>query len=312
MVNSSHSDSPAPAADTELWLLIASLGHHKGRKRWDTVPEDIRCLLDQGADPDRGREAPLTTAVRLGHTAIVELLLTYGADVHGGCVYGTPLAIVDDNQPMRRLLIRHGAQETIFTAISEGDEIKTGLYLRESPDLVHLKDEGGMTPLFYAAEKHHIPIMSILLSAGADPNAVAEAHQDISPIHCVCQGGGDHGGEAVALLADHGADLNATDKGGVTALHMAVRDRNADAVQALLTCGAHPDLEDKGRKSTPLRRAVANTGRSGTGGKTDAAIEIVKLLMAHGADPNHVNRSGKRLRESTRNPQIRALLDKGP
>ena len=39
-----------------------------------------------------------------------------------------------------------------------------------------------------------------------------------------------------------------------------------------------------------------------------AALEIVRLLLAHGADPNHVNKSGHTLIESTRNAAIRELL----
>lgn len=110
------------------------------------------------------------------------------------------------------------------------------------------------------------------------------------------------------LLVDHKANLDARDKGGVTALHMAVRDRNVEAVRTLLDSGASPDTEDRGRKSTPLRRAVANTGRRGTAGMSDGAVEIVRLLLKHGADPEHVNRSGKRVVESTRNEEIRRLL----
>ena len=64
----------------------------------------------------------------------------------------------------------------------------------------------------------------------------------------------------------------------------------------------------RGRESTPLRRAVANTGRSGTAGKSDQAIAITELLLAHGANRGHVNRSGGTLLESTRTATIQNML----
>ncbi len=108
----------------------------------------------------------------------------------------------------------------------------------------------------------------------------------------------------IDLLTDAGADLNARNRSGVTALHMAVRDRSVEAVRHLLHHGADPNVEDGGRGSAPLRRAVADTARSGTGGKKDAALEIVRLLIDHGADVNHVNRSGRTLVESARDRNI--------
>ena len=55
--------------------------------------------------------------------------------------------------------------------------------------------------------------------------------------------------------------------------------------------------------------AEARSGAEGRRlGGDDEAI-IVRLLLAYGADPNHVNRSGKAVHESNRNPSIRALLE---
>ena len=73
--------------------------------------------------------------------------------------------------------------------------------------------------------------------------------------------------------------------------------------------GAAVDIEDRGRRSTPLRRAVANTGKPGTSGKQDVAVEITAILLDHGADPKHVNRSGKPMLASTRHAKIRSLLE---
>lgn len=294
--------------DPDIWTLIAPLSHHKQRSYWNTRTDDIRMRLEHGDDPEAGREAPLTMAARIGHLEIVKVLLAYGADVHGRCTYRTPLLFAVNHPDIKTYLLKHGAQETFFTAVAEGDVGKIRTSVDEDPSLVHLQDEGDMTPLFFATGRHDLASMTLLLKAGADPNTVAAGSYGISPVHQVCCGHQYGAQAAIELLVKYGVHLNAQDKGGVTALHMAVRDRNVQAVRALLEHGADPDIEDRGRKSTPLRRAVANTGRPGTGGKTDQAIEITRLLLTFGADPNHVNRSGKPLIESTQSEAIRTLL----
>ena len=294
----------------DIWTMIAVLteqGHHKD---WDTRVNDVRARLESGADPNAGRFAPLTLAASMGHLPICEVLLEFGADVGGGCTYRTPLVAAIDYPEIEALLLEHGAVETIFTAIARGDASKARTFLEQDASLVHVRDEDGMTPLFLAAGRRDLALMSMFLDAGANPNVSAESSYGISPVHQIARNGGpDNAREVIALLARHGADLDARDKGGVTALHMAVRDRDLDAVKALLEFGAAVDIEDRGRKSTPLRRAVANTGKPGTSGKQDVAVEITAILLEHGADPRHVNRSGKSMLESTRHPEIRALLE---
>ena len=169
-------------------------------------------------------------------------------------------------------------------------------------------DGGPVPPLLWAARIGHLEIARLLLDAGADPNAVATASYGISPIHEVCRGHETGGSGEVRLLHERGAGLDATDRGGVSALHMAVRDRNVETVRSLLELGASVDIEDRGRRSTPLRRAVATTGRSGTTGKGPEAREIVRLLLPFGADPDHVNRTGRPVVASATNAEIRRLL----
>ena len=152
------------------------------------------------------------------------------------------------------------------SAIAAGDTARVQTFLEQDMSLVHVHDEGGMTPLFLAAGRRDLESMRMVLDAGAAPKTVAAESYGISPIHNTCRRGGPGAREAIARLVRYGADLDARDKGGVTALHMAVRDRDMEAVRALLEHGAAGDIEDRGRRSTPLRRAVANTGKPGTSG----------------------------------------------
>lgn len=294
----------------DLWTIIAVLSEQRHHKYWNTRVSDVRARLEAGADPDAGRFAPLSLASSMGHLPICALLLEFGADVNGGCRYRTPLVAASDHPQIKRLLLDKGAVETIFSAIAAGDTAEVQTFLERDISLVHVHDEGGMTPLFLASGRRDLESMTMVLDAGADPKIVAAESHGISPIHHTCRRGGPGGArEAIALLVRHGADLDARDRGGVTALHMAVRDRDIDAVRALLGHGAAVDIEDRGRKSTPLRRAVANTGRPGTSGRQDVAVEITAILLDHGADPKHVNRSGKPMLASTRHAEIRALLE---
>ena len=90
-----------------------------------------------------------------------------------------------------------------------------------------------------------------------------------------------------------GADIHATDKNGVTALHHAVRFRSPAAVKTLIEHGADVNCVCRRNGSTPLHRAVTQTGAPGTAGRGRQAEQIVRLLLDAGADPAIRNKSGK-------------------
>jgi hypothetical protein len=71
---------------------------------------------------------------------------------------------------------------------------------------------------------------------------------------------------------DAGAEINAQDKNGATALHRAVRTRCAAAVKYLLERGADWKVTNK-NGSVPFGLAVRNTGRGGSG------AEVAKLAQ---------------------------------
>lgn len=118
----------------------------------------------------------------------------------------------------------------------------------------------------------------------------------------------DQGSRLLAAVTA-GADIHATDKNGVTALHHAVRFRSPAAVKALIERGANVNQACRRNGSTPLHRAVIQTGAPGTAGKAQAAKEIIGLLLAAGADPSIPNRSGKRPADYVKDETIRAMLE---
>jgi ankyrin repeat protein len=99
-------------------------------------------------------------------------------------------------------------------------------------------------------------------------------------------------GEAVSALADTGADLDATDPDGATALALAVINGHAQVASLLLARGANPNIADR-TGMTPLYAAVdLHTMQLGFGrpdpppSVVAGSVDMVKALLAHGAEPN--------------------------
>lgn len=105
-----------------------------------------------------------------------------------------------------------------------------------------------------------------------------------------------------------GADVHATDKNGVTALHHAVRFRSPAAVKTLIEHGADVNQACRRNGSTPLHRAVTQTGAPATAGRSQAAKEIIELLLAAGADPSIKNKSGKKPVDYVKDEAMKAVL----
>ena len=115
----------------------------------------------------------------------------------------------------------------------------------------------GATPFWLAAQQAYVPMMRLLVEAGADPtrrNAFGT-----TPL-MVASGLGENDArrppdhrveEAVRLLLSLGADVAAVDLGGRTALHGAAGMWEDGVIQLLVDYGADVNVED-GRGRTPL------------------------------------------------------------
>src|SRR6185503_20111147 len=80
--------------------------------------------------------------------------------------------------------------------------------------------------------------------------------------------------EAVRALIRSGADVNAAQGDGMTALHWAAMSGNRDIAFAVLTAGAMVDARTRLGDYTPLHLAAQ-----------ESRADVVALLLGAGADP---------------------------
>jgi ankyrin repeat protein len=190
------------------------------------------------------------TAARTGRPEVLELLLKQGADINARERWFGETALIwaaaENHAEAVRLLVRHGAD---VNARSNALEVPRR---RNGQSILPL---GSWTPLMYAARQ----------------NAV----------------------DATTALIDAGADMNQTDPDGATALVLAIINANYDVAAVLIERGADPNIGDKEARMAALyaavdmRRLAIGHGRPNPkpSGERDA-IDVIRLLLAHKANPN--------------------------
>jgi uncharacterized protein len=107
--------------------------------------------------------------------------------------------------------------------------VVAGLLVAAGPDGLRLRRQ---QMLVHAAAKGHEPIMRVLLAAGADPRSNATGSY---PLYAAAW----HGkAVAIDLLVERGADVDARESSGATALMGAAAQGRDEAVRRLLAHGA--------------------------------------------------------------------------
>ena len=159
------------------------------------------------------------------------------------------LVLVQPNDvDMAKLLLENGADPNQRKSIlhapplwfeAKGVEI-IRLYLSYGADPNLGSDpRQSSKPLHHAAYYNNWRVMEALLEFGAEPNVrdTKPGWRMSMPLHFVFDGTRTNSDLAVSVLLSGGADVNALDGGGNSALDLAVRDNNAAAAQVLRDAG---------------------------------------------------------------------------
>jgi ankyrin repeat protein len=163
------------------------------------------------------------------------------------------------------------SKQVLFDAVERGDRQQTLNALRKGVD-VNARDDEGYTALHRACAAGNLPIVTILLEAGADIHA-RENESGMTPLFNADAGTSEY------LIAG-GADVNARTPKGMTPLIWAVYWKSIDKVTLLLKRGADVNA-GAGSTKTALHIA-ANWGH----------VAIAALLLEAGADPNALDGIG--------------------
>jgi ankyrin repeat protein len=186
-------------------LMVAAFGGYV---------DPVRALLASKADPnakDNQARTALMAAVTNGDAAAVEALVASGADVNAADAGG-------------------GVVLTYAAAAGAADAIEL---LQKRGAKATARD------LMLAATNCSTPSVRVLLASGLKPDIVVDGS---TPLLAAA---GENCVDTVAFLLDRGADVNAKNGDGWTALIKAASGNFPGVARVLLAHGADPDIADR-------------------------------------------------------------------
>lgn len=130
---------------------------------------------------------------------------------------------------------------TVHEAAVVGDTEALRALLAEDPCRVEAVAPDGFRPLHLAAYYAQVDAVGLLLSHGADPDAVADKPSRLRPLHAAVAA---RDLETVTRLLVAGANPNARQTGGHTPLMAAALHGECATVRILVEHGADLDLRD--------------------------------------------------------------------
>jgi ankyrin repeat protein len=249
-------------------------------------------------DPVRRGTSPLMMAVENGHFELALALVEAGADANDHRTGFTPLHAVswvrkpdasDAGDPAPIGSGRLTSLQFIRALVERGANVNARLEKgapRASSSASLVKMEGS-TAFLMAADRADVPFMRVLLGLGADPflpnvdnTTPLMAAAGLGTANPLEEAGTESEAlEAVRLLLDLGADINAVDNNGDTAVHGAAYGNFPAIVQLLAGRGAdiniwkRPDKEGR----TPL--FIAEGYKAGRPQPSRPTIDAITRLM---------------------------------
>lgn len=161
-------------------------------------------------------------------------------------------------------------ESPVADAAERGDLEAVRALVRNGAD-VNAAQADGMTALHWAALNRDPRMTSVLLYAGAHPQATTRLG-GYTAAHLAARRGF---ADVLRTLLDGGAEATAVTETGVSPIHLAAEGGDVETVQVLLDRGASVDVRDAHSDRTPLMFATA-LGR----------LEVMRALLEAGADPS--------------------------
>ena len=188
----------------------------------------------------------------------------------------------------------------IHEAVYHGEKIRLEKLLATGDLDLNLCDEAGKTALHISIERKHYDLVDILLKGGVSVNATSDKGD--TPLH-LC-----NDLEASKKLIEFGACINIRNTKGETPLHTCTKRESASLMEYLLTLGADVNATDK-------EGETAMTHVTKFGVYNAKFTDMAKLLLKFGADVNKQDDALKsplhHACESSPLEIVKLLLEKG-
>jgi ankyrin repeat protein len=242
-----------------------------------------RALLGAGANFTTANHygvTPLLQASRTGDAPMIAELMKAGADAKR--------AVQPEGETPLMAAARTGKMDAVELLLEAGSDVNAADGYQNE------------TALMRAAEEGHVDVVNALLTAGANPNVKGHVSSLTERKHADHATGGftalmfavRNGHEnVVRALVKGGADLKATNGDGLTATSIAIVNDRFDLARTLLDLGADPNdgalffAVDMHDATTDMRAHDGSRLRAEHPNQL-TALDLVKLLLEKGADPN--------------------------
>jgi ankyrin repeat protein len=205
---------------------------------------------------------------------------------------------LEAQQESQKLLVQYFSTleqmtEDLAHAAQFGDLEACSRLLKRGASVNEL-DSANFLPLHYACTNGNVDVTKLLLEFGADATSYLSGH---APCELAAKNG--HG-EVIKILVKFGANLEEKGYSGCTPIVSAAANNQLQCVLDLLQLGADINSTDLNGDSS-LHMAT----------KLQDPIQMIRLLLKHGADPKLVNRHGltplKMALRLSNGPSIEAL-----
>ncbi|XP_043994024.1 histone-lysine N-methyltransferase EHMT2 isoform X7 [Gambusia affinis] len=230
----------------------------------------VLLMLMEGIDPtyqpeSQNRRSALHAAAQRGLLEVCYMLIQAGAQVDAKDKdLRTPLleAVINNHVDVARYLIQNGAcvyhvEEDGYTGLHHAAKLGNleivNMLLETGQVDVNAQDNGGWTPIIWAAEHKHVQVIKSLLNRGADVS-IKDKELNLC-LHWAAYAGNI---DIAELVLNSGSSLSSVNVHGDTPLHIAAREGYLECVTLFLSRGADIDIMNR-EGDTPLSLARPDT-----------------------------------------------------